>query len=246
MYRILKSPEELFKEREQRINDAVSLKEPDRVPLAPYAQFFPARYGGLTCGEAMYYYDRLTGAWKKTVIDFQWDAAPPAHIMLPGRVFDLLDLKLFKWPGHGLPEEVSFQFVEAEYMKAEEYSEILGNLGEFVVRKLLPRFAGALESFTTFPDFSLIIRGYNIFRTAALVASSPDFVQSMEAFMEAGQEVKIWGSKIAELHRDLTSIGFPILFMAFAQSPFDIVSEFLRGFRGSSLDMYKNPEELLA
>ncbi len=240
------APEELLKEREQRINDAVSLKEPDRVPIAPYAQFFPARYGGLTCREAMYDYDRLANAWKKTVINFRWDAAPPAHIMLPGRVFDLLDLKLFKWPGHGLPDDVSFQFFEAEYMKVDEYGEILGNLGEFVVRKLLPRFAGALESFTTFPDFSLLIRGYNIFRTAALAASSPDFAQSMEALMKAGQETNKWSSKISELHRELTSTGFPLLFMAFAQSPFDIVSEFLRGFRGSSLDMYKNPEELLA
>lgn len=242
----MKLPEELLREREQRINDAISLKEPDRIPVAPYAQFFPARYGGLTCREAMYEYDRLADAWKKTVTGFEWDAAPPAHIMLPGKVFDLLDLKLFRWPGHGLPNDVSFQFVEDEYMKADEYEEILGNLGEFVVRKLLPRFAGALESFSSFPDFSLLIRGYNIFRTAALAASSPDFAQSMEALIMAGREMNKWSSKISELHRELTGAGFPILFIAFAQSPFDIISEFLRGFKGSSLDMYKNPEELLA
>jgi len=35
---------------------------------------------------------------------------------------DILEYKLYAWPGNGLPEDApGFQFLEGEYMKPEEY-----------------------------------------------------------------------------------------------------------------------------
>ncbi len=51
-----KTPEELGKEREQRVRDAIQLKVPDRVPRLPFFQFFPAYYAGITPEEGMYDY----------------------------------------------------------------------------------------------------------------------------------------------------------------------------------------------
>ena len=48
-----KSPEALFEERERRGNEAVALKEPDRIPVMVLSGFFPAHYGGITCEEAI-------------------------------------------------------------------------------------------------------------------------------------------------------------------------------------------------
>ena len=45
---IMKTPEELYAEREKRVLDAIALKKPDRVPIMVMFGFFPARYLGMT------------------------------------------------------------------------------------------------------------------------------------------------------------------------------------------------------
>ena len=53
-----KGPEELLQEREKRVNDAIQLKEPDRIPIVCMFGFFPAKYTGITCEEAMVDHDK--------------------------------------------------------------------------------------------------------------------------------------------------------------------------------------------
>ena len=66
-----KAPEELYLEREKRVNDAIQLKEPDRVPVMSLFGFFPAKYAGITFEQAMYETDQLIQAWEKTILEFQ-------------------------------------------------------------------------------------------------------------------------------------------------------------------------------
>jgi len=49
----------------------------------------------------------------------------------------------------------------------------------------------------------------------------------------------------AAFDEEAKSLGFPIAFKSGALAPFDIVSDFLRGMRGTMLDMYRRPEKLL-
>ena len=49
-----KSNVELYRERKKRVDDAIALKVPDRVPIwFQDASFFPAKYTGITFKEAM-------------------------------------------------------------------------------------------------------------------------------------------------------------------------------------------------
>ena len=68
-----KAPEALYHEREKRINDAIRLETPDRVPVMSLFGFFPARYAGITCEEAMYDQEKMTDAWVTTITGFQPD-----------------------------------------------------------------------------------------------------------------------------------------------------------------------------
>lgn len=68
------TPAELLKERTQRFENAIQLKPADRVPVIVTFDFFAAKYAGITCEEAMYDYDKMMMAWKKTIVDFRPDA----------------------------------------------------------------------------------------------------------------------------------------------------------------------------
>ncbi|MBA7565185.1 MAG: hypothetical protein GH159_00085 [Dehalococcoidia bacterium] len=98
-----KTPQELFKERTKRVEDAIQLKVPDRVPFLPTFSFFPAKYAGISFEEAMYDYDKLAEVSKKAIIDFEADMYmnPFSQIAL-GPLMEVLDYKQIKWPGHGV------------------------------------------------------------------------------------------------------------------------------------------------
>jgi hypothetical protein len=54
----------------------------------------------------------------------------------------------YKWPGGGLPDEATmFQFVEAEYMKPDEYKWYLRNPADYLLRAFLPRTYGVFAPF---------------------------------------------------------------------------------------------------
>ena len=57
-----KTPEQLYEEREKRVNDAIELKEPDRVPLWIIPD--PAWYSGLPQSAA--YYDPVP--WNESIV----------------------------------------------------------------------------------------------------------------------------------------------------------------------------------
>ena len=151
-----KLPEALFQEREKRINDAIALKEPDRVPVMCIFGFFPARIGGITFEDAMYDYDKTMKTWIRTMLEFEPDTCDdPFTSRFFGKLLEQLDYKQFRWPGHGVGPNLSFQYVEDEYMKANEYNAFLSDPSDFMFRKYWPRiFQGFLQDswFWGLPD----------------------------------------------------------------------------------------------
>jgi len=240
-----KSPEELYKEREKRFNDAVELKEPDRVPLAPLTGFFPMAYAGYSFRDGMYDYEKMVDAWEKATVDFQWDMIPPPFVMFPGPVFEALGVTQMKIPGRDLPANRSYQFVEGEYMKADEYDELLTDPSDFIIRKFFPRISKTLSFCAGLPPIRSLASCYTLVMSGPMVAATPDFLNALESLKTAGQELMKWLAAQNRITTELGAQGFPLLCQAMAQAPFDWISDFLRGMRGTMLDMYRHPEELL-
>jgi hypothetical protein len=241
-----KTPEELYKEREKRVQDAVQLKVPDRVPVAPTFQYFYARYAGITPEDAHYRYEEWSQAVKKTIVDFEPDLAQnPRHLILaPGPLLDMVQFKEIKWPGHGISPEYSFQYVEDEYMKAEEYDNFLNDPSDYILRTYMPRIYGILEPFKKLPPIQIMMLGYG---TAHLVAAlaRPETTQAIEILIKAGAESLKWRSIMISLQEEIVSLGFPLSSDSIALAPFDVIGDHLRGTRGIMLDMYKRPDKLL-
>ena len=116
--------------------DAFLMKKPKRVPVAIATGFYPFLYAGYTCKDAMYDYEKLGKAMKKFHADFMPDTAASAGLYVPGRLLEILDYKLYHWPGHGVPENTSYQCAEAEYMKPDEYAAYLSDPSDYFIRTL--------------------------------------------------------------------------------------------------------------
>ena len=145
-----KKPE--FLTRIKRIEDAMSLRKPDRVPIAPaVVHYYPTRAKGISNREAQYNIKKTLEVWKETIILHNWDAATPFGSIAPAKPLEILGLRQIKWPGGGLPDDQPFQWVEGEYMMQDEYDEVLDNSTGFAIKKLWPRIAFGFPSFPYFP-----------------------------------------------------------------------------------------------
>lgn len=243
-----KSPAELYKEREKRINDAIQLKEPDRVPIWFHdVGFFPAKHAGITFEEAMYNTDKLFTAYKRTMAYYEPDAFsnPYTVVHVPGDTHDILGIKQVKWPGHGVSPSHTFQFVEGEYMKEDEYDAFINDPTDFTIRYYLPRILGAMSPLSTTPPVKTLLSGYFGLSPCAAFAARP-VANAFESFYRAGLTIQKHISNLSLFLKDMKALGFPLSFGSGALAPFDLISDMLRGMRGLMLDMYKQPDKVLA
>lgn len=239
------TPQELYRQRERRLRDSIELRQPDRAPFAPFATYFPVTYAGLTFEEAMHDYDKLAGAVKKFILDFQPDAfADTFRILAWAPTLEILDYKQLVWPGHGGKPDATYQFVEGEYMSPEEYDAFIADPSDFLFRKFLPRVWGLAEPFSQLrpPAYAWYTRS----AAYVLPFAKPEVAAALEGLVKAGQEAQRMAAKGAALTADIEALGFPRQFVGTAYAPFDYIGDFLRGTRGIMLDMFKRPEKLLA
>lgn len=236
--------EKAYKERATRIKDAIQLKVPDRVPVIPSDGFFPAYYAGITIEEAIYDYDKLCQAWRKYVFDFVPDAHSGCGRAGPGKVYDIIDYKLYVWPGHGIGPDTPFQCVEAEYMKADEYDALIQDPSDFWMRVYLPRIIGVLEPLGKLFPVSRVIEIGSI-SSLVLRYGMPDIRAAFEALFKAGEEAMKWKETVSACDKAVVEAGFPMIRGGGSLAPFDVLGDTLRGTRGIMLDMYRQPDKLL-
>jgi hypothetical protein len=237
--------EEQYRARVQRIKDAVQMKtEPDRVPVFPIVGFFPAFYSGMTPREAMYDYEKLSAAWKKYVLDFDPDAHLGIAIPTPGKMYDILDYKLYSWPGHGVSPDSSYQYNEGEYMKAEEYDAFIQDPHYYFNAIYFPRIFGSLKAFQQLPNLAavqeMLFVGPNI-----LAYGLPEVQAAYKSLFEAGAEALKWIGYVESYDQQMSTLGYPNFFGGFSKAPFDTLGDTLRGTRGIMIDMYRRPQKVL-
>ena len=243
----MKTPEELYTEREKRVLDTIALKKPDRVPIMVMFGFFPARYLGMTVQDVMYDPEKLWKAQWKTMVEFQQDMEQnPFGLRFLGPILDTLDFKQLKWCGHGVGADYSYQFVEGEYMKADEYDHFLFDPTDFMLRRYWPRVFGSLKGFEKLTPMRDIITysigtpfGFNVY-------SSPEVTEALDMLKKAGEKSAQILSYSLKFTGEVKEAGFPMQTGGFAQAPFDTLGDYFRGTRGLMLDMYRRPDKVIA
>jgi uroporphyrinogen-III decarboxylase len=232
-----------YKERVSRLVAAIQLKEPDRVPVMMPGGFVAAACTGVPLGKIMYDYDELCRVTLKFLREFETDMYHGPDLAFPGKVFERIAYISHKWPGHGLaPDAPTYQFVEGEYMKADEYDSLINDPTDFWLRTYLPRIAGAFQPFQRLQQANPLL-GIPIGYLTSFGA--PDVQAALQALLDAGKESLHWAEIVGHCTRQMLEMGIPLFWGGIATAPFDGIADMLRGTEGTVFDMYRQPDKLL-
>lgn len=239
-----KSPEELYREREKRTNDAIGLKVPDRVPISLRLSYFPAKYNGLTTETAYYDASQWKQASKKLILDLEPDTYAPSTGTVSGVALEALDALQIKWPGHGVSPYHSHQLLEWEVMKEDEYDAFLSDPSDYIIRSYLPRVWGTMAPLARLPSLKSLIGNQSLAAFAGQFAAT-DFTEAFNALQKAAVASAEWQSTMSFFASEMAELGYPSTTSLGAGAPFDVISDFLRGMRGTMIDIYRRPDKLL-
>jgi hypothetical protein len=237
--------EKAYKTRVQRLIDVYNIREPDRVPVNLPVGNLPLKMAGVSSYTAMYDPEKAMQAAarfnEKYAAELEVNAVPFTY---PGKVLDILDYKIYAWPGHGISETgTQWQFIEGEYMKVEEYDDLIRDPSDFWMRTYMPRVFGVLEPMKFFQPFTNITENVHVMQTMPL--AMPAVQEMLQKLLDAGKEYQ----KVMQLMMRGSGwagmMGFGGFMGGFAKAPFDTLGDTLRGTKGIMQDMFRRPEKLL-
>jgi len=234
--------EKLYKERVTRFTKAIKLEEADRVPVMLPIEYYPAYYAGGNLRKVMYDYDELKRSWLKFIDEFDMDSFNGPSLVFPGRVMEMINYKVMKWPGHGLADDApSHQYIEGENMPPEEYDDFIRDPADYLYRYFLPRIAGVFEPFQKLgpiTPFVGIPAGY------VSQFGIPDVRAAYQTLLDAGEECMKWAAVVGEVSLAALEAGYPTVWGGMSGAPFDMVGDMLRGTQGIMMDMFQRPDNL--
>jgi len=240
---VSKQAEEVYKKRTKRIADAILLKKPDRVPIVPMWEYFYAKYAGVSCYDVLYNAEIARSATKKTIVELEPDAYQGPIFFNLGPLYDALDLKELRWPGHGIVLDKGHQFVEAEYIKADEYEALINDPSDFILRTYLPRVCGSLSALKGLSPFRDMFAYYTMYTPLAPLGTE-EGVEACRALLKAAEASLNYVKFVSSFTKEMGELGFPTIFGGITLAPFDAIADTLRGTQGTMLDMYRQPEVL--
>lgn len=167
----MKTPQELYNERLNRIKTAVALEKPDRVPVVPLGDSFCARHLGVKLSE----FCTTPELAAKTMLKSFTSLGEVDGIQHAGFYVHNLSsiwLSKVKIPGRDLPENELWQVAEMELMKVEDYDAIIKDgynkfIGDFFLNRL-DNLGEKLQSF-----FAALPQAIKDYQDAGVVPFSP-------------------------------------------------------------------------
>jgi len=231
-----------YAEKSKRVMDAVELRQPDRIPTAFFHAFWLARYGGITCRELMYDCDKACELAKAAILELDPDIVAGPDIASWGPPLEAMGFKQLEWAGHGVGENQPYQFIDREYMTADEYDDFLFDPTGFYLNKYLPRVAKAYEGFAEMP----MLPGVAYLGLAAMTPAiaNPAVMRAFSEVQKAGEAMRKISGRLGAFAEEMAALGYPGMFGGISYAPFDYFGDYLRGAKGILTDIRRRPEKL--
>jgi hypothetical protein len=206
---------------------------------------YPAHYAGVTVGDMFYDPEKIVSTNLKFIRDFDVDFQS-AGSNLPGKAFDILDYKTYRWPGNHLPKTAGFQYVEGEYMDPEDYDALIKSPEGYFLRTYIPRTFGAAGGLAAFPP--LFASTELAFLPAMLAGFGiPPMQAALKAMLDAGSAtLEFFGATSQVGAVAFNEMGLPSTAGGFTKAPFDFLGDTLRGTKAVIMDMFRRPAKVIA
>ena len=235
-----------YQQRVQVLRNAIELKKPQkRVPAVPIMSMHVTARAGLTALDVLHHHEKLLQPILDFHREFQPDVLAPTGPQ-PGKVWEILDYKVYAWAGHGLPDTHQFQTIEKEYMTADDYPALIRDPSGYWMKRYLPRVLGALEPLRKMVNLPSITEIPSI-GAAALPFGMPDVQEMLHKLMAAGNEAMQCFAIGRQIAGRVEAEGYPMLLgPPFTTVPFDMIGDVMRGTTGIMKDLYLRPKEVIA
>ncbi len=232
-----------FAERLNRVETAIALKEPDRVPVCPNYASYMQRSEGSSYKDIYYDYE----AAGEAAVRF-YSKHPECDVhnysgSTAGKANELAGSTMIDWPGRPgsvVNEYSSHQVIERELMEPEEYREMLDDFTGFMLRKYIPRAYSHLKGTS-----NLVFRPGVILNTGLLAPLySPEFLETVRILAKVGEEDAKAATVSGKYMGILSDMGFPVKYTVLTQAPFDILGDYFRGTMGTFEDLLEREDEI--
>lgn len=240
---------ELYTQRQKRLQDAIDLKEPDRVPLNFLVQSFPINDSGHTMAEAVYDIDIALESILKFANHYEPDIMTLQqndNYFGLGKVLELMRPTRLEWagkPGRKGGETYIHQIHEFSTLKDDEFDYFNNDFTGWMLHCGLPRVSEILAPLADIYSFE-DGPAYDIRFTAAEF-STPAFRKMMRTLWEIDDISKSVDKKLDELDGRLNDMGILTPIKACAWVPLDCYGAFLRGTEDAMVDLYENEDTIL-
>ena len=204
---------------EERLQAAINLQMPDRVPSCPFIYYFAAFYTGITVYELWSEPRKYRWAIDRCYEDLgPWDAYYPVNPLRPELYTFIMPMKA-RWPGIDLPPDSICQLLEEEIMKAGDYEWISGLAARYPKLAYIPFFMRMISR--AWDGIGEDTRGYARILSGLLA------------------HLANWRYEFELMRRR----GVTVLYGFLPEAAFDTFS-LARGFLEFARDMKKRPEEI--
>ena len=237
-----------YDEKLKRLNDALELREPDRVPIDVDGGKFMINYAGYKMKDAVY--DTSLEIYREACIKFLRDFDPDmvtdssANFFGEGPGHELTESKnmiIAGQPGGKIDDDSLHQHIEYPTLLDDEFAEFFSDRTGWRIHKFFPRVYGALESFQNL-ELNFDNRGaVNL----ALEFTRPEIRKAIDTLMQVGDFYRKQRARLSEIRAEMVDLGYPDLSGGGAAAvPFDNYSDNYRGTLKSLTDLYENEEEV--
>jgi hypothetical protein len=233
-----------YDKRWQRVLDCVALRQPDRMPVAMYTTFWLAKYAGISHRQLMYDYAATRAIAERAIVEFDPEVYNPIVLQIAsGPSLEAIGFKQLQWPGNGVGDDQPFQYLDREYMKADEYDDFLFDPTGFYLQKYLPRVGSAFEGLEELPIFP----GLHYFRLVGAMRAfaKPRVREALTRLMDAGEEVERHVQHHLQFTARMAELGYPTTNGGTSIAPYDFLADYFRGARGMMTDLFRNKDKLL-
>ncbi|MCL2151307.1 MAG: hypothetical protein FWH50_03700 [Coriobacteriia bacterium] len=224
----------------------MALKPTPRVPVAPLLGNLPLHLSsnGANFRDVMYNPAKAADAAIEFYTWFRPDAGS-GLMMHSGLANEIAETNMYDWPGQpgkNVPDYTTYQCHEIEYMSADEYPELLGDITGFILKKMIPRsFPGlaGLGQIALNPSFHL---GTTLLQTLM----APPVLEAYDKLAQMAAHEAAMNAESARVDAALLEFGIPPLFNGMGLAPFDAISDNLRGTTGAWEDLLDRPDLVAA